>query len=103
MVIWFFEANEASTCPKSKNEKFWEFQNAWEKSDSKKCSGQFKALSYSFLYAVCDIMPMCENKNGGTCRHLLSWFTIDFVLIEYVKDTEERNIGMFYCTYYTFK
>jgi len=43
----------------------------------------------SFFNAVYDVLPMFE-KNGETCRHLPSWFTIYFVLNEYIKDMEER-------------
>jgi hypothetical protein len=39
-------------------------------------------------------MPMCENQNGATYRHLPSWFTIELVLSEYIKDIENTNKGI---------
>ena len=37
-----------------------------------------------------------RTQNGGNSRHLPSWFTIDFVLInEYIKDTEGKKLGSF--------
>ena len=47
----------------------------------------------TFFKSVCDIMPMCENHNGSTNRHLPSWFTKEIVLNEYIKDMESRSIG----------
>jgi hypothetical protein len=38
-------------------------------------------------------MPMCENQNGSTNRHLPSWFTKIIVLNEYIKDMESRIKG----------
>ena len=36
----------------------------------------------TFFQSICDIMPMCENQNGSTYRHLPSWFTKENVLNE---------------------
>jgi hypothetical protein len=41
-----------------------------------------------FFEFVCDVMPMRENNNGSTQRHLPSWFTLDIIHSEYTKDME---------------
>ena len=51
----------------------------------------------SFFETICDVMPMCENQNGATYRHLPSWFTIEIVLNEYTKDMENTNKGNTEC------
>ena len=47
----------------------------------------------SFFQSICDIMPMCENENGSTNRHLPSWFTKGIVLTENIKDMESKSRG----------
>ena len=47
----------------------------------------------TFFHSICDIMSMCENKNGSTNRHLPSWFTKEIVLNEYIKDMDSRIKG----------
>ncbi len=49
-----------------------------------------------FFEYVCDIMPTCENQNGGSARHLPSWFTKDMVLNEYIMDMESKQTGRVY-------
>ena len=49
-----------------------------------------------FFEFVCDIMPTCENQNGGSARHLPSWFTKDMVLNEYIMDMESKQSGRVY-------
>jgi hypothetical protein len=39
-------------------------------------------------------MLMRESQNGATYRHLPSWFTIEIVLNEYIKDMENTNKGI---------
>ena len=47
----------------------------------------------TFFHSICDIMPMCENQNASTNRHLPSWFTKEIVLNEYIKGMESRIKG----------
>jgi hypothetical protein len=42
---------------------------------------------------ICDVMPMCENQNGTTERHLPSWFTMELVMNEYIRDMEKKRKG----------
>ncbi len=65
-----------------------------KKSRSFTASDNLKIWLTSFFETVCDVMPMCENQNGATYRHLSSWFTIEIVLNEYIKDMENTNKGM---------
>jgi hypothetical protein len=49
-----------------------------------------------FFESVCDIMPICENQNGGSARHLPSWFTKDMVLNKYIMDMESKQTSWVY-------
>ncbi len=49
-----------------------------------------------FFEFICDIMPTCENQNGGSPRHLPSWCTKDMVLNEYILDIELKPTGRVY-------
>ena len=57
-------------------------------------SDNLKIWLTSFFEKICDVRPMCKNKNGAIYRHLPSWFTIEIVLNEYIKDIENTNKGM---------
>jgi hypothetical protein len=66
-----------------------------KKSRSFKASDNLKIWLTSFFGTIREvIMPMCENQNGATYRHLPSWFTIEIVLNEYIKDMENTNKGI---------
>ncbi len=49
-----------------------------------------------FFESICDIMPTCENKNGGSARHLPSWLTKDMVLNENILDMESKPTSRVY-------
>jgi len=63
---------------------------AREKTKDNNGNNQLKVVAFYFFYSICDVMPMCENQNGGTSRHSPSWFTIEILLNEYIKEMEKR-------------
>jgi len=79
------------------------FKRLEKKAITQTATDNLKLWLVSFFDSVCDVMPMCENKNGETSHHLPSWFRIDFMLNVYIKDMEGSNKGMLYCTCFTFK
>ena len=56
------------------------FKRLEKKTITQTATDNLKPWLYSFFDLVCDVMSMRENKNGGTSRHIPSWFTIGFVL-----------------------
>ncbi len=65
-----------------------------KKSRSFTTSDNLKIWLTSFFETICYVMPVCENQNGATYRHLPSWFTIEIVSNEYIKDMENTNKDM---------
>ena len=45
------------------------FQRLEKKAITQDAPDNLKLWLTSLFDAVCDIMPMCENTNGGTCCH----------------------------------
>ena len=70
-----------------------EFKRLAKKVKTSTAADNLKLWLTTFFNLVCDIMPMCENQNGSTNRHLPSWFTNEIVLNEYIKDMELRIKG----------
>jgi hypothetical protein len=70
-----------------------EFKRLAKKVKTSTAADNLKLWLTTFFHSVCDIMPMCENQNGSTNRHLPSWFTNEIVLNEYIKDMELRIKG----------
>ena len=71
-----------------------------KKSRTMSASDNLKIWLKDFFETICDVMPMCENQNGKTYRHLPSWFTIDIVLNEYIKDMENTDYGIVNISFY---
>ena len=70
-----------------------EFKRLVKKVKTSTSADNLRLWLSNFFNSICDIMPMCENMNGSTNRHLPSWFTKEIVLNEYIKDMESRNKG----------
>ena len=69
------------------------FKRLAKKVKNSTAADNLKLWLTTFFSSICDIMPMCENLNGSTNRHLPSWFTKEIVLNEYIKDMESRIKG----------
>jgi hypothetical protein len=69
------------------------FKRLAKKVKTSTAADNLKLWLTDFFNSICDIMPMCENLNGSTNRHLPSWFTKEIVLNEYIKDMESRIKG----------
>ncbi len=67
------------------------YQRLEKKSRTLSASDNLKIWLAYFFETICDVMPMCENQNEGKYRHLPSWFTVDIVLNEYIKDMENKK------------
>jgi hypothetical protein len=77
-------------------------QKNFERGDCKKMEKKSKMIIaknnvklwlHDFFVSVYDVMPMCENNNGSTQRHLPSWFTLEIIHSEYTKDMEMSSPG----------
>lgn len=70
-----------------------DFRRHEKKSRTVSSTDNLKLWMIDFFDTVCDVMPMCENTNGGTSRHLPSWFTKEMVLDNYNNDMEAAKPG----------
>jgi hypothetical protein len=70
-----------------------EFKRLVKKVKTSTTTDNLKLWLTTYFHSICDIMPMCENQNGSTNRHLPSWFTKEIVLNEYIKDMESKIKG----------
>ena len=70
-----------------------EFKRLAEKVETSTTADKLKLWLTTFFHSICDIMPMCENQNRNTNRHLPSWFIKEIVLNEYTKDMDSRIKG----------
>ena len=68
-----------------------EYKRMEKKQKKSTAADNLRLWLVDFFEMICDVMPMCENQNGSTDRHLPSWFTTEVVLNEYINDMETRN------------
>ena len=70
-----------------------EYKRLEKKAKTITASDNLKLWLGDFFEMICDVMPMCENQNGSTERHLPSWFTMELVMNEYIRDMEDKIKG----------
>ena len=71
------------------------YMHAFARAKSKRTMNQQTASLISWLEVffrdTCDIMPMCENQNGSTHRHLPTSYTRTMILEKYNKEMMSRG------------
>ena len=95
--MWLYDVSKPTKQQLVREEKNGDseiYKRIEKKSSSFTTSDNLNIWLTSFFETICDVMPMCENQNGASCRHLPSCFTIEIVLNEYIKDMENTNNGV---------
>ena len=89
--MWLYDVSKPtklSLVREVKNGEHADYKRLEKKSKTTSARDNVKLWLHEFFESICDVMPMCENNNGSTQRHLPSWFTLDIIHSEYTKDME---------------
>jgi hypothetical protein len=94
--MWLYDVSKPtklSLVREVKNGEHGDYKRLEKKSKMISARDNVKLWLHDFFESICDVMPMCENNNGSTQRHLPSWFTLDIIHSEYIKDMEMSSPG----------
>ena len=80
--MWLYDKSKPTKLSLIREEKTGEhgaYRRLEKESKMLSARDNVKLWLHDFFESICYVMPLCENNNRSTQRHLPSWFTLDII------------------------